>query len=151
MCIRDRALHLQSASHALLGESLALPSLVPEILRALGVRGLRCLVSGGDDELLSWVRSYGPAELVLTGVDGGADTGGPFDRVVVVDGSGTIDARTLLGWWALVRPAGWLVGRHPDGAAVRSALEGFRDATGVASSVRRGADVGTHWALQVPS
>ena len=148
---RARALHLQSASHALLGESLALPSSVPEILRALGLRGLRCVVSGGDDELVSWVRSYQPGELVLAGVDAGAGHGAPFDRVVVLDGGGTIDAGTLLGWWALVRPAGWLVGRHPDGAAVCAALEGFRAATGVASSVRRGADVATHWALQAPS
>jgi len=129
-----------------------LPSDVREILRALGVRRLRCAVSGGVDELVSWMQSYDPGELV---VEAGAAREGDvasFDRVVVVLGADDpLAVDVLLRWWELVRPAGWLVGRHPDAAAVDAALASFRRVTGVTSAVRRGADVATHWALQVPS
>jgi GT2 family glycosyltransferase len=145
-----RALHLGSASHGLLGETLALPGDLPRLMQALGIRHLRCLVVGGDVTLIESLRGHGPAMLEVVSADAagpGAAPGLVFDRIVLADVD-VLDADVLQQWWSRLTPSGWLIGRCQDPATTRAALSGFEAAAGIASAVSRGGQIDTHFALQ---
>jgi GT2 family glycosyltransferase len=116
-----RALHLQSRSHAWLGETLDAPADRADVHRTLGVRGKRCAVVGDEGEVIAReLAAFQPASVVRADAGAAAVDDSSLD-LVWLDGDGV----ALDAWWPKLRPGGWLFGACRDASGVAPIVEAF--------------------------
>lgn len=149
-----QALHLQAASHPLLGQTLAAPADRRDMLRSLGIRGNKVAVVGGaGDGAAPEFAELAPADLRYAASHAVAtDVGERSLDFVYIEARHAADhpAAELRAWWPKLKDGGWITGGGYATPAVAGAVAAFCAENDVPLAfVTR--DTDPCWAIQVPA